>query len=75
MILYYFYDIVERAFSFIGNIFILLFITVIACSILIGCPIIGGYYELYLFNKSMADGVVTFSSEIGYDSLIELWNF
>ena len=75
MIFYYFYDIVERAFSFIGNIFILLFITVIACSILIGCPIIGGYYELYLFNKSMADGVVTFSSEIGYDSLIELWNF
>lgn len=75
MIFYYFYDMVEKAFSFIKNIFLLLFITIIVCSVLIGCPIIGGYYELYLFNKGFADGFVTFSSEVGYSSLIELWNY
>ena len=75
MIFYYFYDMVEQAFSFVKNVFLLLFITIIVCSVLIGCPIIGGYYELYLFNKGLADNVIMFSSEIGYTSLIELWNY
>ena len=75
MIFYYFYDMVEQAFSFVKNVFILLFITIIICSVLIGCPIIGGYYELFLFNKSLADGFITFSTDIGYSSLIKLWNY
>ena len=75
MIFYYFYDMVEQAFSFIKNVFLLLFITIIICSVLIGCPVLGGYYELYLFSKSFGDGFITFSTEIGYNSLIELWNY
>ena len=75
MIFYYFYDMVEQSFSFVKNVFLLLFITIIACSVLIGCPIIGGYYELYLFSKSFRDGFITFSSEVGYSSLIQLWNY
>ena len=51
MIFYYFYERVEKAFSFVNNIFILLFITVIVCSILIGAPMIGGLYETYLLFK------------------------
>ena len=38
MIFYYFYDMVEQAFSFVKNVFLLLFITIIVCSVLIGCP-------------------------------------
>ena len=48
---------VEQAFSFVKNVFFIV-ITIIVCSVLIGCPIIGGYYELYLFNKGLADNVV-----------------
>lgn len=75
MIFYYFYDMVEQAFSFIKNVFLLLFITIIICSVLIGCPVLGGYYELYLFSKSFGDSFITFSIEIGYNSLIQLWNY
>ena len=75
MIFYYFYDMVEQAFSFVKNVFLLLFITIIICSVLIGCPLLGGYYELYLFSRGFADSFITFSTEIGYSSLIQLWNY
>ncbi len=75
MIFYYFYDMVEQAFSFVNNVFILLFITIIICSVLIGCPIIGGYYELYLFNRNVVDAFVAFLDEIGFGVLNELWEF
>lgn len=71
MIFYYFYDIIESSFSFIGNIFILLFITIIAITIIIGCPIIGGYYELFLLGKS-ATSDSTYN--VAYESIYATWN-
>ena len=75
MIFYYFYDMVERTFSFVNNIFLLLFITIVICSVLICCPIIGAYYELYLFNKNIVDAFITFLDEFGFSLLNDLWEF
>ena len=75
MIFYYFYDKVEKTFSFIKNIFVLLLITILICSILIGCPIIGGYYESFLFISNIYSVIWMIFWEISIGMLIKLYNF
>lgn len=64
MIFYYFYDKIQSIFGFIGNIFVLLFITILVISILFLCPIIGGFYEIVLILKMLVSFIIMIIKDV-----------
>lgn len=57
------------------NIFLLLFITIVICAILVICPIIGGFYEIYLFFRSIIKLIILIVYDIGVPKLSELFKY